>query len=88
MTMTAEEVEASVATARGDGFLAVSKTEPVDFVGAAIVYDMRRRPASEFRVWKGTENEPLDRPERWFPLLLTTAILGHVSMKGLKLMAT
>ena len=88
MTMTAEEVEASVATARGDGFLAVSKTEPVDFVGAAIVCDMRRRPASEFRVWKGTENEPLDRPERWFPLLLTTAILGHMSLNRLKFLAT
>ena len=74
MTMTAEEVEASVAAARGDGFLAVSKTASVDCVGAAIVCDMGRRPASEFGYGRG-RNEPLNRPEGWFPLLLTTALL-------------
>ena len=36
MTMTAEEAEASVAAARGDGFLAVSKTASVDCVGAPL----------------------------------------------------
>ncbi len=37
---------------------------------------------------EGGRNEPLNRPERWFPLLLTTAILGHMSLNRLKLFAT
>ena len=81
MTMTAEEVEASVAAARGDGFLAVSKTASVDCVGAAIVCDMGRRPASEFGYGRG-RNEPLNRPEGWFPLLFTTALLRKEGNAG------
>ncbi len=79
MTMTAEEVEASVAAARGDGFLAVSKTVPVDCVGAAIVCDMRRKPASEFGYGRG-RNEPLNRPRR----VVFTAAYNRTSPEGRK----
>ncbi len=79
MTMTAEEAEAGVAAARGDGSLAVSKTAPVGCVGAAIVCDMGRRPDSEFGKGRG-RNEPLNRPRK----VVSTAACNRTSPEGKK----